>query len=119
MKMRHVTIHSSRIEESVAFYEEIAGLTVQRDLRGNGPMDIVFLADGEEDTCIELIGDREESFRGSGISIGFAVSDLEGWHQKLSERHLNPTQIIRPNPSTAFFLVDDPNGVLVQFIEEK
>ncbi|MGN0657973.1 MAG: VOC family protein [Emergencia sp.] len=119
MKMRHITIHSSRIEESVAFYEEITGLTVQRDLRGNGPLDIVFLADREGDTCIELIGDREESFSGSGISIGFAVSDLEGWHQKLSERYLDPTPIIRPNPATAFFLVNDPNGVPIQFIEEK
>ncbi|MGN0962811.1 MAG: VOC family protein [Clostridia bacterium] len=46
MKMVHVTIHSACLEESVAFYREVVGLVLQRDLRPAGAP-IVFLADGE------------------------------------------------------------------------
>ena len=55
MKMQHVTIHTAKLEESVKFYEEIAGLTVQSELRGKGPHDIVFLANAEGETCVELL----------------------------------------------------------------
>ena len=52
-KMLHVTIQTNRFEEEIAFYEKEVGLTLQRDMR---PMkDLVFLANAEGDTCVEVL----------------------------------------------------------------
>ena len=36
MKLLHVTIQTSRFEEEIAFYRDIAGLSVERDMRPAG-----------------------------------------------------------------------------------
>ena len=54
MKMLQVTIRTKKFEEELAFYKEIVGLKIVRDLREKG-RGIVFLADSEGDTCIEII----------------------------------------------------------------
>ncbi len=116
MKMQHVTIHTAKLEESVKFYEEIAGLTVQSELRGKGPHDIVFLANVEGETCVELLEDPEGAYRGDGLSMGFAVEDVIRFRQELIDRGLIVTPIICPNPQVSFFFTKDPNGVEIQFI---
>ena len=45
MKMQHVTIQTNRFEEEIKFYENVVGLTIQRDNRPE--MDLVFLAGGQ------------------------------------------------------------------------
>ena len=45
MRIGHVTINSGKLEESIKFYQNIAGLEIIRDMRGKGPLNIVFLAD--------------------------------------------------------------------------
>ena len=65
MRIGHVTINSGKLEESIKFYQDIAGLEIIRDMRGKGPLNIVFLADEKGGTCIELIGNE-----GRGIQRG-------------------------------------------------
>ena len=48
MKFAHITINTSKLEQSVEFYKDIAGLAVQGEMK-NGPMHIVFLVNGEGD----------------------------------------------------------------------
>ena len=115
MKMKHVTIHTAKMEESIRFYESAAGLSIQGDLRGKGGPDIVFLAGGEGETCIELISDPE-GYTGEGLSIGFAADDVIAHRQHLIDRGLTVTPIISPVPDVTFFFTKDPNGVEVQFI---
>ena len=43
MKIAHITIFTKCMEESVEFYEKMAGLKIQRDMRGTDHP-IVFLA---------------------------------------------------------------------------
>lgn len=115
MKMVHVTIHTPKLEESIKFYEEIAGLKIERDMRAMGG-NIVFLSNAEAETCVELLEDTENAYSGSGISIGFHTEDVEKLHEELTGKGLNPSPIISPNPHVAFFFVKDPSGVTVQFI---
>lgn len=115
MKMVHVTIYTACLEESVKFYEEIAGLKIQQDLRTFGG-NIVFLAENEGDTQVELIDDPSKAYKGTGISMGFHVDDVEAKREEVIAKGLNPTPIIAPNPHVKFFFVEDPNGVMVQFI---
>ena len=59
MKMKHITISTAKLQESVNFYEAFCGLTVQRKIEQPGH-NIVFLANGEGETCVELILEKEE-----------------------------------------------------------
>ena len=114
MKMKHVTINTAKMEESIRFYKEIVGLEMKVDMRNMG-VPIVFLADGE-DPCIELIENPAQAYGGSGISIGFHTEDVEAKRMELEEKGFAPTPIIMPNPNTKFFFIKDPNGVTIQFI---
>ena len=115
MKMVHVTIYTGCLEESIKFYEDVVGLKIQNDLRQFGEK-IVFLAKDAGDTQVELIDDPEKAYKGSGISMGFHVDDVEAKREEVLAKGLNPTPIITPNPHVKFFFVEDPNGVTVQFI---
>ncbi len=115
MSMVHVTIYTAKMEESVKFYEDVVGLKIQRDLREFGG-NIVFLAEKEGDTQVELIDEAEKAYTGSGISMGFHVDDVDAKREEVVAKGLQPTPIIAPNPQVKFFFVDDPNGVTVQFI---
>ena len=115
MKMVHVTINTGCLEESIRFYEDIVGLSIQDDFRAAGG-NIVFLAKDEGDTQVELIDNPEKAYKGAGISIGFHVKDVEAKREEVIEKGLKPTPIITSNPHVRFFFVEDPNGVTVQFI---
>jgi lactoylglutathione lyase len=115
MKMVHVTIFTGCLEESIKFYEDVVGLKIQNDLREFGG-NIVFLAKDEGDTQVELIDDPQKAYKGSGISMGFHVDDVEAKREEILAKGLNATPIIAPNPHVKFFFVEDPNGVTVQFI---
>ena len=115
MKMRHVTISTSKLQESVNFYEAFCGLTVQKKVAQPGH-NIVFLANAAGETCIELLEVPDAPFKGTGISIGFEVDDVLAYHKALEDKGLMPTPIFSPFPHVKFFFVEDPNGVEIQFI---
>ncbi len=115
MKFLHCTIQTKDLAASVAFYKEIVGLHVVRQLDGpNGPR-IVFLED--EGSQIELIQSAKDTIEiGTDISIGFEVKSIEEMMAFLAEKGIpvaaGPFQ---PNPHTKFFYVLDPSGLRVQF----
>lgn len=88
-------------------------------MRWKGTVNIVFLNDGSSDVCIELVANKEHSYEGSGISVGFATDDLYKSAQELKSKGITTGKIIVPNPHTRFFFIEDPNGVQIQFIESK
>lgn len=116
MKMKHVTINTACLEESVKFYQEITGLTVQTDLRNISGMPIVFLANGEDETCVELIENKEKAYQGEGISIGFEVEDVDAKYEELKAAGFETSPMLSPNPNVKFFFIKDPNGVTIQMI---
>lgn len=115
MKMLHVTIHSRCLEKSVKFYQEVCGLDIAGDMRPMGG-NIVFLANGEGETNVEIIGDADGAYEGKEISIGFKTDDVEKKREELAAAGYNPTPMISPNPHVKFFFVKDPNGFDVQFM---
>ena len=115
MKMMHVTIQSAKYRESIEFYREIVGLTVSRTIEGHGS-EITFLTDAAGGSDVEIIDAPDTSFRGSGISIGFARDGIEAWRGELEEKGFAPTPIIPIAESVGFFFVNDPDGLQVQFL---
>jgi lactoylglutathione lyase len=117
MKMQHVTIQTRYFDEEIKFYERYAGLKIIGDMRPM--MDLVFLAEEEGDTKVEIIGNHGAERSGNeNISIGFATSDASLLAEDFIIAGLVPTDIISPDPGVEFFFVEDPAGVKVQFIEE-
>lgn len=111
------TVHVKDIEASIRFYETVVGLKVASRFEGGGGAQIAFLGGGE--TKLELIGGAG-GFSGSGISVGFTVADLDEQIAFVGAQgvavHSGP---FSPNPATRFFFVEDPDGLLVQFVERK
>ena len=115
MKMQHVTIQTNRFEEEIKFYENVVGLTIQRDNRPE--MDLVFLANAAGETCIEIINNPDADDSGNkNISIGFHTDDIVKLCGELSADGYAVTPVIVPVPGVQFFFVTDPAGVQIQFI---
>ena len=116
MKMLHVTIRTPRFEEEIRFFEEVAGLTIVNDMRRFGAQ-IVFLANAEGETCIEVIDAPDGGSAGNEqLSIGFETDDVELKRAELEADGWEVTPMISPNPQVHFFFVTDPAGVKVQFM---
>lgn len=116
MKMLQVTIRTSKFAEELAFYEEIVGLKIVRDLREKG-RGIVFLADTEGDTCIEIIDAPDSDDAGNSfLSVGFDSGDVEKMREKLIGAGIEVSPMENPVPYVRFFFVKDPAGVNVQFM---
>lgn len=116
MKFLHVTIQTDKFEEELNFYQEIVGLQITRDMRSFGT-NMIFLADQEGDTEVELIENKDADNAGNGfLSIGFKTEDVEAKREELIAAGLSATPMVSPNPHVKFFFVKDPAGVSVQFM---
>lgn len=118
MKFLWTTLYVKNMEESLRFYQDIVGLTLEKRF-GHGPnAEMCFLGDGE--TKIELIyqKDCQEIDPGKTISLGFSVASLDEKLDFVKEKgvpvHSGPFQ---PAPNVRFFFVLDPNGLKIQFVE--
>lgn len=119
MKFLWATLNVKDMQESVKFYEELVGLTIDRKFSIEGG-EIVFMGDGA--TKVELIYDGTDKWKGEkpGICLGFKTGSVE---KKMEELKGLGYEILAgpiwPNPGVGFFYVNDPNGVRIQFVEEK
>ena len=115
MKLLHVTIQTNRFEEEIKFFENEVGLTIQRDMRPK--KDLVFLANTEGDTRVEVLRNPEAENTGNqNLSIGFQTDDVEKKREEMVAAGYEVTPMISPMPGVQFFFVKDPAGVSVQFM---
>lgn len=118
MKFCWSTIKVKNMEESLAFYEEVIGLNLNRRFQAGPKMDIAFLGNGE--TEIELIYDEDNkdvNF-GADISWGFETESVDDMIKLSKESGIEIiSEVISPNPSVKFFYVLDPNGLKIQLVE--
>lgn len=118
MKFCWITIQVKDLEESLSFYQDIVGLSLNRRFTGDGGLEIAFLGDGG--TQVELLYNPALSDVpvGEQVSLGFRVDSVDEMIKFVTEKgvpvHSGPFQ---PNLQTRFFFVLDPNGVKVQFVE--
>jgi len=118
MKYCWSTIMVNNMDESIKFYKEIVGLSVnRRNLAGQGT-EIAFLGDGE--TKVELIcnGSNKKVSFGLDISLGFEVNSIDDMLTFLKDKGIDIfSGPFQPNPHVKFFFVMDPNGLKIQFVE--
>ena len=117
-KFSWATIIVRNMEESLKFYQEIVGLSLNRSFTTSEGAEFAFLGAGG--TEVELIHDpsRDDLYSGQGIALGFHVDSLDEMMEYVKGKglpiHSGPFQ---PNPSTRFFYVLDPDGLKIQFVE--
>lgn len=117
MKFCWSTITVNNMDESLKFYQEIVGLTLNQRFGAGPGTEIAFLGSGE--TKIELMCGGAKSVNiGPDISLGFEVESVDKMMSMVKEKgvkiHSGP---IQPNPHVKFFFVLDPNGLRIQFVE--
>ncbi|PUU91285.1 lactoylglutathione lyase [Halanaerobium congolense] len=116
------TIKVKNLKESVEFYRDIVGLEVQRRFEAGPETKIVFLAAADGQTAVELIDDQNQTEveLGADISLGFEVDSLAEKMKFVEEKNIViQSGPISPNPKIEFFFVLDPNGLKIQFVENK
>jgi lactoylglutathione lyase len=113
------TIHVSDMATSLAFYQDIVGLSLNRRMDAGHGMEIAFL--GDDKTKVELLcapGQGGAGF-GKGISLGFEVNSVDGKLAFLKEKGISICRApVKPNPHICFFYILDPDGLEIQFVEQ-
>ncbi len=118
MKFCWSTLMVKDLDESIRFYQEVVGLTINKRFVAGPLTEIAFLGDGE--TKIELIcnAENKQIHVGQDISWGFEVDSLDAAIAFVKEKGYEILSgPIQPNPHTKFFYMLDPNEMKIQFVE--
>ena len=122
MKFLWTTIHVKDLDESAAFYTDVVGLKVLRRVTARPGVEIIFLGNGTEgETLVELISGesgQDVSFT-EFIAIGFEVESVDAMMEVIKGKNLSVHSGPFDPPRHKFFFVKDPNGLNVQFFENK
>jgi len=111
----HVTVRTAKLLETVAFYQWLLGLPVSSRL-SMPDCEIVFL--GKNETKLELIGDDKAGMvSADGLTVGFAVDDLDEKLAMLDSRSIPHSDILSPSPDVRFAFFNDLNGCGIQLLE--
>ena len=114
MHFKHIAIRVKSLEQSIGFYEKMAGLTVARRIKAD-PAELAFLSNGDGATEIELVCIPDSpTFEGKGLFLCFQTDRLEEMHHIAEDQKFNPSPIQDPGDGTKYFYVYDPDGVSVQ-----
>lgn len=119
MKFNWVTIRTSDLERSLSFYMGLLNMELAARF-GNEEHQIVMLGKADE-AKLELIFEPNTIIEnpGKGVSIGLEADNLDQLIAVLSEQGYKAAGPISPNPQMRFFMVQDPDGYMVQLIEQK
>jgi lactoylglutathione lyase len=122
MKFLWTTIYVTNLDESVAFYTDLVGLQVMSRFPAGPGIEIAFMGNGtDNETMVELLADSNNSnvnfteFLSAGFAVESADAMLEIVKSKNIPVHNGPIE----TPSFKFFTIKDPNGLNIQFFQQK
>ena len=148
MQFCWTTLHVQDMEASLKFYQEVVRLPLNRRFAAGPGREIAFLGEDATQVELVYDAQAHAKGRvnppadenansgapspahpstysggagaGPSVSLGFRVADLDAQLREVAAQgiavHSGPHQ---PNPAIRFFYVADPDGLLVQFVEEK
>lgn len=122
MKILWVAQYVRDLDRSLAFYQSITDLGVLRRFPAGPGVEIAFLGNGESgETKLELIADRNHApgQPTGSVSVGLAVTSVQAQRSHCVGQNLALHQDVRETPSSWYFSVRDPDGLVVQFFEMK
>lgn len=116
MKLNFITFMVRNIQNSMAFYQRLAGLQVVNRI-GLERGEIVFLANAKGETMLELVAlEGAEPVTAKGMFMSFTAGDrLDEIRERAISLGYAPSDIIAIGPKPKHFSVMDPDGVSVEF----
>jgi lactoylglutathione lyase len=123
MKFLWTTITVKNLDESIAFYSDLVGLHMMKRFPAGPGMEIAFMGNGtNNETLVEFLADSNTSTvnYSEGISLGFAVDSVEAMLETV-KRHNIPVHNgpVETPSGSRFFCIKDPNGLNIQFFQQK
>lgn len=120
MKICWATIRVMDMEASLYFYHDILGLPIDTRQEGDHS-NIVFLGEANEPKIeLLLLKDQPPAKVGDTLSIGFTVDSLDDTLQLMKDNNVPiASGPVAPSAFLRFFFVNDPSGILVQFVEQR
>ncbi len=118
MKFCWATIKVSDMDRSISFYQDIVGLKLDRRAKLGDDKELAFLGCGG--TQVELVynKNKKEFTFGQDISLGFEIESADQHIALLKSKNIDiQSGPFQPNPRIKFFYIQDPDGVLIQFVE--
>ena len=118
MKIDFVTIRTADLERSITFYNHVLGMQVSRRFSPRPGMEIAFM--GGSGTQVELIhDDQAPPCKGSGISLGFYVADMDRTLAMLRENQVeivSGPQVMKGG--VKLLAARDTDGVELGFVQQ-
>jgi lactoylglutathione lyase len=119
MNFSFVAIQTCDLAGSLAFYQEVMGMSVTRRFTA-GPDQIVMLKG--EGCGVELISGPEgpRTTAGGHPVLGFDVDDLDRVVEAMRAKGVTILEgPCSPNPGVRFVMVLDPNGIKLELLEHR
>jgi lactoylglutathione lyase len=118
MTINFITIHVADIERAIKFYSRVLGMQLSRRFSPRPGLDIAFM--GGSGVQLEFIhDDQAPPYKGSGISLGFYVADIE---QALALLKENEVEIVSGphvmKNGVKLLNARDINGVDLGFVQQ-
>lgn len=116
------TIHVKNLEESIAFYSDLIGLKVMQRFPAGPGIEIAFMGNGVNgETLVELLADSNaaEIQFSEFLSIGFAVDSADAMLETVKNKNISIYGGLIETPKFKFFMIKDPNGLNIQFFQQK
>jgi lactoylglutathione lyase len=111
----HVTIMTAKFDETIDFYDALMAMPVVNMVE-RPDIKIAFL--GKDETKLEVIEKMDSPpINAQGLTIGFAVDNLDEKLAFLQERGIHHGSVISPYPSLRYVFFKDLNGCAIQLIE--
>ena len=120
MKLAHTMIRVKDLDETLGFYRDFIGLKELRRKPIGDEATLVFLSDADEQYILELTYNHGCSEYELGDQFGhlaFFTDDLERIVRQVEERGWWYRRS-RPELSTRYIFVKDPNGYDVEILED-
>ena len=122
MKFLWTSLFVRDLDQSIRFYTTLVDLKVLRRFPAGPQREIVFLGNGiEGETLVELLSEkgRTTSAPGQDFSIGFDVASLDVMLEKVKAYGIPVAGDLVETPAMRYFCVKDPDGLMVQFFQQK
>lgn len=122
MKYLWTTINVEDMDCSIEFYSDVVGLKVLNRFQAGPDIEIAFMGNGtDNETLVELLTDSGNGTVGFSefISLGFAVDSVEEMLEFVGSKNIPIHSGPFETPSFKYFCIKDPDGLQVQFFQQK
>lgn len=120
MKFSHVTIMVKNLDESLAFYQDIIGLSLQNRMQTGPDGEIAFLGDGDT-MRLELAYNKTKGspVYDENFFIGFMINSMDETVGFLKAKGIESSDIVPLKPPARCIFITDPNGIKLQLLSMK